>query len=134
MTIQLTFKEVLGYLEEKFHVKPTIETVDNKTIRISYKMGMFVPTINVNLRVDNVYEETIALSYDCSSIVNGLLSGTIGFIEQKIPKHQIEILPDAKRILVHLDAFKELEKVLALVEPTDIFFNNDAVVLDMALT
>ena len=134
MILQLTYNEILNYMKSKFHVEPTVEVIDNKTIRISYKMGMFVPTINVNLRVDSVSEETIALSYDCSSIVNGLLSGAIGFIEQKIPKHQVEILPDAKRILVHLDAFKELEKVLAVVEPTDIFFNNDAVVLDMALT
>ena len=134
MHIQLTYNEILNYMKSKFHVEPTVEVIDNKTIRISYKMGMFVPTINVNLRVDSVSEETIALSYECSSIVNGLLSGAIGFIEQKIPKHQLEILPDAKRILVHLDAFKELEKVLAVVEPTDITFNNNAVVLNMALT
>lgn len=134
MNVQLTYNEILGYVEEKFHVRPTVEVLDTKTIRISYKMGLFVPAINVDLHVDSVSNEIVVLSYKCSDIVNGLLKGVIGFMEQKIPKHKVEILTDTRRIKIHLDAFEELDKVLAVVEPTDITFNNDAVVLDMTLT
>lgn len=134
MNLQLTHIEILDYVKSNFHVEPTVEAIDNKTLRITYKMNMFVPSINVDLHMDSVSKETFAISYECSSIVNGLLKGVIGFIEQKIPKSQVEILPDEKRMLIHLDAFKELNKVLAVVEPTDITFNNDAVVLNMTLT
>lgn len=134
MNLQLTYSEILGYVKSKFHVALTVEVVDNKTLHITYKMNVFVPAINVDLLVDSVSKETLALSYDCSSIVNGLLKGVVGFIEQKIPKRQVEILSDEKRVLIHLDAFEELTKVLTVVEPTAVTFNNDAIVLGMTLT
>ena len=134
MNVQLTYNEILRYVKSKFHVALTVEVVDNKTLHITYKMNVFVPAINVDLLVDSVSKETLALSYDCSSIVNGLLKGVVGFIEQKIPKRQVEILSDEKRVLIHLDAFEELTKVLTVVEPTAVTFNNDAVVLGMTLT
>ena len=112
MNVQLTYNEILRYVKSKFHVALTVEVVDNKTLHITYKMNVFVPAINVDLLVDSVSKETLALSYDCSSIVNGLLKGVVGFIEQKIPKRQVEILSDEKRVLIHLDAFEELTKVL----------------------
>lgn len=108
--------------------------VNSKTLHITYKKNLFVPAINVDLHVDSVSKETLTLSYECSSIVNGLLKGVIGFIEQKIPRCQVEILPNERRVLIHLDAFEELNKVLVVVEPTDITFNDDVVVLDMTLT
>lgn len=134
MNVQLTYNEILRYVKSKFHVALTVEVVDNKTLHITYKMNVFVPAINVDLLVDSVSKETLALSYDCSSIVNGLLKGVVGFIEQKIPKRQVEILSDEKRVLIHLDAFEELTKVLTVVEPTAVTFNNDAIVLGMTLT
>lgn len=134
MNVQLTYNEIMNYVKSQFHVEPIVESVDSKTLRITYKMNMFVPAVSVDLHVDSVYNKTVVLDYRCSDIVNGLLKGVIGFVEQKIPKYQVEILTDTRKIKIHLDAFEELDKVLAVVEPTDITFNNDAVVLNMILT
>ena len=41
---------------------------------------------------------------------------------------------DLAMMLYLLSIEEELDKMLAVVKPTDITFNNDAVVLDMALT
>ena len=98
-----------------------------------YKISRFVPTISVDIHIDSVSKDLIRLSYDCSSIVNGLLSGVVGFIEEKIPSHQVEVYTSDKQVLVHLDAFEELEKVLALVEPTDITFGNEGAELKLLL-
>lgn len=133
MNIQLTYDEILGYVEEKFHVRLTIGVVDNKTLHVMYKISRFVPTISVDIHVDTVSKDLIKLSYDCSGIVNGLLGGVVGFIDEKIPKHQVEVFTNEKQVLVHLDGFEELDKVFAVVEPTDITFDNDAVMLNMAL-
>lgn len=133
MKIQLTYDEILGYVEDKFHVRPTVEVVDDQTLSVSYKISRFVPTINVDIHVDSVSEDLIRLSYDCSSIVNGLLSGVIGFIQDRIPREQIEISTDNKTVLVHLDKVEQLRKVLDVVVPTDITFYSDSIVLNMDL-
>lgn len=123
----------MNYVKSRFHVEPIMEAVDSKTLRITYKMNMFVPTVSVNLHIDSVSNKTVVLSYRCSDIVNGLLKGGIGFVEQKIPKHKVEVLTDTRKIKNHLDAFEELDKVLALVEPTDISFNDKSAELKLLL-
>lgn len=133
MKIQLTYDEILGYVEDKFHVRPTVEVVDDQTLSVSYKISRFLPTINVDIHVDSVSEELIALSYDCSSNVNGLLSGVVGFIDERIPREQIEFSTDNKKVLVHLDKVEQLRKVLDVVVPTDITFYSDSIVLNMDL-
>ena len=133
MKIQLTYDEILGYVEDKFHVRPIVEVVDDQTLSVSYKISRFVPTINVDIHVDLVSEELIALSYDCSSIVNGLFGGVVGFIQERIPREQIELSTDNKKVLVNLDKVEQLRKVLDVVVPTDITFYSDSIVLNMDL-
>jgi len=134
MNVQLTYNEIMNYVKSQFHVEPIMEAVDSKTLRITYKMNMFVPAVSVDLHVDSISNGTVVLSYKCLDIVNGLLGSVIGLVEQKIPRHKIEILTDTRQIKIHLNAFEELDRVLSIVEPAGITFNNDAVVLDMILT
>lgn len=96
-------------------------------------MNMFVPAVSVDLHVDSISNGIVVLSYRCSDIVNGILKGIIGFVEDKIPNHQVEIFTDTKRVLVHLDAFEKLDKVLDVVEPTDISFNDKSAELKLLL-
>lgn len=133
MKIQLTYDEILGYVEDKFHVRPTIDVVDSKTLRIMYKVSRFLPTISVDIHIDSVSKDLIRLSYDCSSIVNGLLSGVVGFIQERIPREQIELSTDNKKVLVNLDKVEQLKKVLDVVALTDITFYSDSIVLNMDL-
>ena len=117
----------MSYVESKYHVKPTISVVNDSTLSVAYKMNVFVPTVTVDVHVDEVSKESVVLSYNCSTIVVGMLKGIILLIEEKIPKHEIEISTDEKKIHIHLDAIKQLEKVLEFVVPTNIFFDEDAV-------
>ncbi|MBQ8221007.1 MAG: hypothetical protein IJZ31_07375 [Bacteroidaceae bacterium] len=133
MNVQLSYNEILGYVEDKFHVRPTVEVVDDQTLSVSYKISRFVPTINVDVHIDLVSKELIALSYDCSSIVNGLLGGVVGFMQERIPREQIELSTDNKKVLVHLDKVEQLKKVFDVVVPTDITFYSDSIVLNMDL-
>jgi len=133
MNVQLTYNEIMNYVKSQFHVEPIMEAVDSKTLRITYKMNMFVPAVSVDLHVDSISNGTVVLSYRCSDIVNGLLGSVIGLVEQKIPRHKIEILTDTRQIKIHLNAFEELDKVLALVEPTDISFNDKSAELKLLL-
>ena len=96
-------------------------------------MNMFVPAVSVDLHVDSISNGTVVLSYKCSDIVNGLLGSVIGLVEQKIPRHKIEILTDTRQIKIHLNAFEELDRVLSIVEPTDISFNDKSAELKLLL-
>ena len=133
MNVQLNYEEILSYVENKYHVKPTISTVDDSTLSVAYKMNVFVPTVTVDVHVDEVSRESVVLSYNCSTIVAGLLKGIILLIEEKIPKHEIEISTDEKKIHIHLDTIKQLEKVLEFVVPTSIFFAEDSVNVSLTL-
>lgn len=94
---------------------------------------MFVPAVSVDLHVDSISNGTVVLSYKCSDIVNGLLRSVIGLVEQKIPRHKIEILTDTRQIKIHLNAFEELDRVLSIMEPTDISFNDKSAELKLLL-
>ena len=133
MNVQLSDNEILGYVEEKFHVKPTLEVVDSKTLRMMYKMNRFVPTVSIDLHIDAVSKNSVALSYSCSNIVHGLINGVVGFIQERIPREQIELSTDNKKVLVHLDKVEQLKKVFDVVVPTDITFYSDSIVLNMDL-
>lgn len=133
MNVQLSYNEILGYVEEKFHVKPTLEVVDSKTLRMMYKMNRFVPTVSLDLHIDAVSKNSVALSYSCSNIVHGLINGVVGFIQERIPREQIELSTDNKKVLVHLDKVEQLKKVFDVVAPTDITFYSDSIVLSMDL-
>ena len=107
--------------------------VDRKTLRIMYKTSRLMPAISVYVHVDSISKELIRLTYDCSSIINCLLKGLIRLVEEKIPRHQVEVHTNEHQVLVHLDTFEELVKVLAVVEPTDITFSNNAVNVRLSL-
>lgn len=133
MNVQLNYEEVLSFVESQYHVRPTVNVINDSTLSIAYKMNAFVPTVTVDIHVDEVSKEYVKLSYNCSSIVAGLLKGIILLIEEKIPKHEIEISTDDKKIVIHLDTIKQLEKVLEFVSPTKITFDEDAVNVCFAL-
>ena len=133
MNVQLNYEEILSYVESKYHIRPAISTVNESTLSVAYKMNAFVPTVTVDVHVDEVSKEAVVLSYNCSSIVAGLLKGIILLIEEKIPKHEIEISTDEKKIHIHLNAVKQMEKVLELVVPTSISFDEEAVNVSLVL-
>ncbi len=127
MNVQLNYEEVLSFVESQYHIRPTVRAVDDATLSVTYKVNTIVPVVLMALRVDEVSKETVTFSYNCSNIVTGLLKGFIFLIEKKIPKHEIEISTDDKKIHIHLNAFKQLEKVLEYVAPTEIVFKEDSV-------
>lgn len=127
MNVQLNYEEVLSFVESQYHIRPTVRAVDDATLSVAYKMNAFVPTVTVDLHVDEVSKETVTFSYNCSNIVAGLLKGFILLVEEKIPKNEIEISTDERKVRIHLSEIKQLEKVLEYVAPTEIVFKEDLV-------
>lgn len=133
MNVQLSYNEILGYVKKRFKVEATVSAVDSKTLRVMYKMNCFVPTVSIDLHIDAVSKNFVALSYSCSNIMHGLINGVVGFIQERIPREQVEFSTDNKKVLVHLDKVEQLKKVYDVVVPTDITFCSDSIVLNMDL-
>lgn len=133
MNVQLSYNEILDYVKNRFKVEPTVNAVDSKTLRVMYKMNRFVPTVSIDLHIDEISKDTVALSYSCSNIVHGLINGVVGFVQDRIPREQIEISTDNKTVLVHLDKVEQLKKVFDVVVPTDINFGDSAAEISLAL-
>lgn len=123
MNIQLSFNEILDYVKHAYNVEPTITTIDNRTIRVTYKMNL----ISLDLHIDGFSRDLVNISYSCSNAISHILNGFILLMGKKIPKHEIEISTDDKKIRIHLNAIKQLEKVLEYVAPTEIVFKEDSV-------
>lgn len=128
MNIQLSFNEILDYVKQAYNVEPTITTIDNRTIRVTYKMNL----ISLDLHIDGISRDLVNISYSCSNAISYILNGFILLMGKKIPQDVVEILTDDKKIRIHLDAIKQLEKVLEFVVPTNIFFAEDS--LNVRLT
>lgn len=133
MNVLIYFLEVSEYVERKYRVKPAIAMLDDRTIQISYNLGRFLPTIKVNLHVNVVAEESILLTYQCSTVVSKLIEGIIHFIQEKIPKEQVEISTDTQSIFVHLRAIKKLENMLEYVSLSDISFDVEKIKISITI-
>lgn len=93
----------------------------------------FSPPLDVDLYLVGVRENTMILKY----VVNPLLLHerfVVDHIKNNTTHRELEILTEEKRVLVHLDGFRKMKKLLNVVLPRGLIFNNGDVELDMILT
>lgn len=132
MNAVITYKEISDFIEKQFKVRPTLNKVDPKTVEVTYKPGSFMPSIGVKLRVDDVVDDIVSLSYDCGTAASLMIAGLVTYIEQKLQKGIVVNTTD-KRVVVSPQKFKELEKVLEHVALDTITFEDDSVNLALMM-
>lgn len=91
------------------------------------------PPLDVDLYVVGVRENTIILKYVVNSL---LLHGrfVVDHIKNNTTHRELEILTEEKRVLVHLDGFRKMKKLLSAAQPIDVALDNDTMTLNMILT
>ena len=101
---------------------------------ITYQKELFIGSIKADalLAVNKVSSQSIEMSYSFpNAILGNVFDLAIKFIQDKLPENQIEIDKENKTINVHLNQIEKLEKVLTYIEPTDMSFTEDSIVLDV---
>lgn len=132
MNAVITYNEISSFVEKQYKIRPVLNTIDSQTVEVSYKPGALLPSIGVKLRIDDVVDDTVHLSYDCGAAASLMIAGIVAYLEQKLP-NGIEVNTTDKRIVVSPQKFKELEKVLEHVALNTIRFEDDSVNLALMM-
>ena len=126
MNALITYKEISDFIERQYKIRPMFNTVDTQTVEVSYKPGAIFPAIVIKLKVDEISDDIVQLSYDCGMGASFAITGVVAYLEQKIPK-VIEVNTADKRITVYLQQIKELEKVLEHVALNTVKFEGNSI-------
>lgn len=134
MQLNLTYKEILDFVKEKYNKDLSIKRVDDKQLCITYQKELFIGSIKADalLAVNKVSSQSIEMSYSFpNAILGNVFDLAIKFIQDKLPENQIEIDKDNKTIKVHLNQIEKFKKALTYIEPTDMSFTEDSIIIDM---
>lgn len=131
MNAEITYKEISDFIEEEFKIRPKFTTVNEKTLDVSYKPGMFMPTISVKFHIKTMRNDIICLSYECGNAASLMIAGVVAYLQEKIP-NGIEVNTTDKRVNIYPQRFKQLEKALKYVALSNITFEENSA--NVALT
>lgn len=132
MNAIVTYEEISNLIERKFKVCPTITVIDEKTVQVSYKPGLFMPVIGVKFRIENLHNDTVYLSYDCGKAASLVIAGIVAYFDKKIP-NGIEVDAIAKRITIIPHNIDKLKQVLTYVSLKDVTFDYQSVNLTLSV-
>lgn len=131
MNAEITYKEISDFIEKEFKIRPKFTTVNEKTLDVSYKPGVFMPTISVKFHIKTMRNDIICLSYECGNAASLMIAGVVAYLQEKIP-NGIEVNTTDKRVNIYPQRFKQLEKALKYVALSNITFEENSA--NVALT
>lgn len=126
MNALITYKEISDFIEKQYKIRPMLNTLDTQTVEVSYKPSALLPAIVIKLRIDEVSDDVVHLSYDCGKGASFVITGAVAYLDQKIPKG-IEVNTTDKCITVYPRQIKELEKALEYVALNKVRFEDNSI-------
>lgn len=115
MKVELSYEEIINYMERNFFIRPQLVYIDERTIDIEYKPSKFLPAMSIRVRIDGSRKDVVCLSYECSAPMSMIISGAIGHLGNKIPQG-IDVNTTEKCVVIYLEQIEVLEKPLSYVE------------------
>ena len=115
MTVELSYEEIVNYVERNFFIRPQLVYIDGRTVDIEYKPSKFLPAMSIRVCIDGCRNDEVCLSYDCSAPMAMIISGAVGNLGNKIPQG-IDVNTIEKRVVMYLNQIEVLEKPLSYVE------------------
>ena len=115
MKVELSYEEIINYVERNYYVRLQLVNIDERTIDIEYKPSKFLPAMSIRVRIDGCRKDVVCLSYECSAPMAMIISGAVGHLGNKIPQG-IDVNTTDKRVVIYLEQVEILEKPLFYVE------------------
>ena len=115
MTVELSYEEIVNYVERNFFIRPQLVYIDGRTVDIEYKPSKFLPAMSIRVCIDGCRQDVVCLSYDCSAPMAMIISGAVGHLGNKIPQG-IDVNTTDKRVVIYLEQVEILEKPLFYVD------------------
>ncbi|MBQ8422984.1 MAG: hypothetical protein IJY36_01820 [Coprobacter sp.] len=127
MNVVISYSEILNFIGRKFNVQPTLATIDEKTLEVSYKPVSFMPSISVRFHLEVIRRnDIVSLSYECGKATSLMIAGIVAKFEDKIPTG-IDVDTSNQCVNIYPQRFKQLEKALEYVVLSNITFEENSV-------
>lgn len=126
MNAVITFKEVSDFIEKESKIRPRFTTINEKTVEVSYKPGVFMPVISVNVKIEAIRQDIVCMSYECGTAASLMIAGIVAYLEEKIPSG-IEVNTMDKRVNIYPQRFKQMEKALEYIALSNLTFEENAI-------
>ena len=132
MDIIVSYNEISNFIGKKFKICPRVTTVNEKTLEVSYKPGVFMPTVSVKLHIDAMRKDIVCMSCDFGKPASLMIAGIVAYLDEKIPSG-IEVNTADKRINVYPLRFERLENVCEHVSLNNIAFQENSIKIELTV-
>ncbi len=132
MIVELSYEEIINYVERNYFIHPQLVYIDERTIDIEYKPSKFLPAMSIRARIDGCRKDMICLSYECSVPMAMIISCAVGHLGNKI-HHGIDVNTTEKRVVIYLDQIVVMEKPLSYVVLESVSFYDNHIGLSTRL-
>ena len=89
--------------------------------------------VGINIRINDVGNSKICLSYDAGNAVDMVIKGLVAFLDDNIPKEIVELDTSNQSVSIHLDSIEQLQKPLEMMEIQDVWFEDNDVCVKIKL-
>lgn len=135
MNILVSFNEIKDIISKKTNNKVQLDFsyVNNSTIKVSYKPVAFLPAVGINVRIEEVGNSQIILSYSANNAIDMVIRGLVAFLDNHIPKEIIELDASLQCVCINLSEIEQLQKPLEMTELKQIYFEKENVRAEIIL-
>lgn len=126
MNAVITYTEISDFIEKESKIRPKFTTINEKTVEVSYKPGVFMPAISVNVKIEAMRRDIVCISYECGTAASLMIAGIVAYLEETIPSG-IEVSTTDKRVNIYPQRFKQAEKVLEYFALSNLTFEDNAI-------
>ena len=135
MLTTLSFNEIKDIISKKTNNKVQLDFsyVNNSTIKVSYKPVAFLPAVGINVRIEEVGNSQIILSYSANNAIDMVIRGLVAFLDNHIPKEIIELDASLQCVCINLSEIEQLQKPLEMIELKQIYFEKENVCAEIIL-
>lgn len=135
MHITISFNEIKNIISNKTNGKIQLDFnyVQRNILNVSYKPISFLPSVAVNLIIDEINNSRVCLSYETNNAIDMVIKGLVTFLDNNIPKDIAEIDTSDQSVSIHLNNIEQLQTPLEMLEIRDVWFADENVCAELEI-
>ena len=102
MQIAISYREIQTFILHEFNKEIGLKYLNPKTISISVSPYRFVPSVRLDITIEEIHESSLILSYNARRGINLIIRGLISFMKDKVNNEFLSILTDKQLIYIQL--------------------------------
>lgn len=122
MKINLSYEEITTFIKNHYKVAPQLKRIDDQTIEVGCQFMKFLPIITLQIRIEEVMQNKIRMTYESSAPMKMIIRGVIGLFGGKMPDG-VEINTESKQITIALSQIEKTRKSMEYMQLENIRFN-----------